>query len=101
MAERGSLVVAKMPLWRLSFRAVEGIREQAGLPEFQMLVRVADVVGAVMSLEPPDREVRFGHFLEMVDEQRVDRRAAGRADDRQRLRDQLFGHAQREARSDP
>src|SRR6056297_1046812 len=54
-------------------------------------------LAAVDAFQPANGEVSVRHVLEMVDEYRVDRGAAERADQRYRLRRSLFGNHDRKA----
>jgi hypothetical protein len=71
---------------------------EAGVPE--LVVCVADQRLAVPPLQPPHREVAARDAPEMREEGEVDRGAAGRPDDRRRLRRQLDADRRAEAGGD-
>ena len=64
------------------------------------MVLSPDRLGLGGSFEAADDEVAARHLLKMIDEDRVDGGASGRADQRDRLGRYFFGHDRTESRSD-
>ena len=65
-----------------------------------LIVFGADLVLAIESLKPADREMTTGHVLEVLDECIIYRRTAKGSNDWKRLRGYLLGHNQSKARRD-
>jgi len=70
--------------------AVGASRTYPVVPSSNALIRPLHHLHPINLFQPPNDEVPAGHILKMIDEERVDHRAAGRTENRNGLRGGLF-----------